>query len=83
MVGDPRLDVLKRWMTSDDLELLRKEMGSAEDIVERTQKIDRIIERAEHREAIWQFLRMVGLAFVTVVGAVATIKAVVPAGWWP
>lgn len=70
-------------MSVADLDLLRRELGSAEDIAERTQKVDRIIERAEHREAIWQFIRMVGLAFVTVAGLAATIKALLPAGWWP
>ena len=82
-MDDPHLDVLRRWMTAAELDILRKSLGSAEDMVERTSQIERIIERAEQREAIWQFLKMVFLAFVTVAGAVATVKAVLPAGWWP
>ena len=82
-MDDPHLDVLRRWMTAAELDILCKSLGSAEDMVERTSQIERIIERAEQREAIWQFLKMVFLAFVTVAGAVATVKAVLPAGWWP
>lgn len=80
---DRYLEVLQRWMTPDELDHIRKEVGSAEAIVERKQQIERIIEKAEQREAIWQFLRMAALAFVSIVGLVATIKAILPAGWWP
>lgn len=82
-MADPYLDALRRWMTADELEMLRKELGSPQEIAERTQKVDRIVKRAEHREAIWQFFKMVALAFVTVAGALATVKAILPAGWWP
>ena len=83
MADDPHLDVLRRWMTPAELEQVRKSLGDADEIVDRTQQIDRIIERATQREAIWQFLKMVGLAFVTVAGLMATIKGLLPAGWWP
>lgn len=82
-MDDLYLDALKRWMTPADLDTLRKGLGSADDIVGRTKRIEQIIEKAERREAIWQFLKMVGLAFVTIMGAAATLKAVLPSGWWP
>jgi hypothetical protein len=82
-MDDPHLEVLRRWMTPAELEQIRKAQGDPDEIVARTQQIDRIIERATQREAIWQFLKMVGLAFVTVVGLVATAKGLLPADWWP
>lgn len=80
---EPYLDVIRRWMTAEELEQVRKSLGSADEIIEQTSQVRRIIEKAEQREAIWQFLKMVGLAFVTGVGVLATIKAVLPSGWWP
>lgn len=83
MADDPHLDVLRRWMTPAELEQLRRACGDADEITERVKHVDQIIAQTEQRKAIWQFVRMVGLAFVTVMGAVATIKAILPAGWWP
>lgn len=70
-------------MTPAELELIRKAQGDPEEIVERTKRIDRIVARAEQREAIWNFLSRVALAFATVMGVLATVKALLPAGWWP
>lgn len=82
-MDDPHLEQLRRWMSPEEIALLRKELGSSHAIIERSKKVDRIVARAEQKEAIWQFLKVVGFAFVTVMGALATIKAVIPAGWWP
>lgn len=82
-MDDPYLEELRRWMAPSDLAMLRKVLGQPETIAERVRKVDKIIDHAERKEAIWQFLKMVGLAFVTVAGALATIKAALPAGWWP
>lgn len=83
-MDDPHLAVLRQWMTAPELDLVRKASGSADDILERNRKVDRIIERAEQQEAIWQFLKRVAQAFIIIVGAIATIKAIVPSmAWWP
>lgn len=83
MADDPHLDVLRRWMSPSELEQVRKAHGDADEIVARTRAVDRIIAKAEQREAIWQFAKMVGLAFATMVGVLATLRGILPAGWWP
>lgn len=70
-------------MTPAELEQIRKAQGDPDEIVERTRQVDRIIKRAEHREEIWQFVKMVGVAFAAMAGALATVKAILPPGWWP
>ena len=83
MDDDPHLAVLRRWMSPSELEQVRKAHGDADEIVARTRAIDQIIAKAEQRKAIWNFLSRVALAFATVMGVLATIKAILPAGWWP
>ena len=80
---DRYLEVLQRWMTPEEMDQLRKEMGPPADMVERSQRVDRIIARDEHKEAVWQFLKAAALAFASIVAALATIKALLPAGWLP
>lgn len=82
-MDDPHLDVLRKWMTPEEFNQVRKSWGPAEEILEHNRKVRAIIERAEHREAIWQFLKRVAQAFIIIVGALATIKAIVPIDWWP
>jgi hypothetical protein len=81
MEDDPHLAVMRQWMTAAELDVLRKEHGSAADMVAHKRKVDRIVQKAEHREAIWNFLKTILLAFVAIIGALATIKAIIPLEW--
>lgn len=83
MENDPHLEILRKWLTPDEFDQVRKAWGSAEDIVEHSRKVRRIIEKAEHQEAIWTFLKRTFQAFAIIVGVLATIKAIAPPGWWP
>lgn len=70
-------------MTPEELNQVRKAWGDADEILDHNRKVRAIIERAEHREAVWQFLKRTAQAFIIIVGALATIKAIVPVDWWP
>jgi len=71
-----------RWVTAEELEALRKGLGSADDILERNRQVTALLKAQEHRDTLWRFARRVGVAFVTLMGAVLTLKALLPPGWW-
>jgi hypothetical protein len=75
------MEVLQRWMTPEELDQLRKELGHVAEILERNKRVEKLIENQERKEAIWQFLKAVLLAFASIVAVLATIKAVLPVGW--
>jgi hypothetical protein len=79
---DRYLEVFQRWMTPEELDKLREELGPPRIITERTRRIEHIIERAERKEAVWHFLKAVLLAFASIVAVLATMKALLPLDWW-
>ena len=88
MAEDPRhyeryFEIGRWWMSPEELDALRKELGSAEDILERHRQIEKLVKSSENREALWQFMRRVGAAFVALMAAAVTLKALLPEAWWP
>lgn len=73
----------QRWMTPEEVALLRKTLGSADDMLERHEAIEQLLREAENRRIVWAFMRSAALAFATAIGILATIKAVLPPGWGP
>lgn len=69
-------------MTPEELDQLRRDLGSPQDIRERGERIERILKDVEGREAIWRFVKAVALAFVSIVGLLATLKAIIPTDWY-
>lgn len=76
-------EVLQKWLSPDELDKLRRELGSPEQILEDRARVQALVNRAERRDAVWAFLRTAALAFVSIVGLLATMKAILPAGWLP
>lgn len=76
-------EAIRRWVTPKDVDDLRRMLGSAEAILDRNEQVMRLLEKEDKKEAVWQFIKAAALAFVTIVGVLATIKAVLPAGWIP
>jgi hypothetical protein len=58
-------------------------VAAIEDILDRHDEIEQILEDARRRRDRWAFLKAVALAFATVVGILATAKQIIPAGWLP
>jgi hypothetical protein len=80
--GERYLDVFQRWMTPEEMDQLRKDLGPPEIIRERTRRTEQLIERAERKEVLWQFFKAALVAFASLVAVLATIKALVPGEWW-
>jgi hypothetical protein len=76
-------EVMQRFCTPEELEILRQTYRTPKSVTDRYAKIEALLESEERREWRWQFLRMVALAFASVVGVLATLKAVLPPGWLP
>ena len=73
--------IAQRWMTPSEFDELRKAMGSADDMLEFRGEIKQLVKDAERRRMVWAFMRSAALAFATAVGVLATVKALLPAGW--
>jgi hypothetical protein len=76
------LEECQRWMTPKEISDLRRKLGSIEDILERHESLEQLLRDAEKRRTVWAFLRAAALAFVAVVGFLATLKAVIPIDWY-
>lgn len=77
------LEALNEWISRDELTMVRKELGSPEQIVDRARATKLLLERHEQWKAVMTFLkRMVAtlMAFLLFLGAV---KAIFPAKWFP
>lgn len=77
------LETLRRWMTPDEFDELRRLAGSPEAMRERHARVEQLIEAAEKKEAIWQFLKRAAGVFVATMAALAVAKGLMPAEWWP
>jgi hypothetical protein len=75
--------VFLRFGTVEDIAALQQRVGTAQAVLRKLDQIDALLQAHEDGRAIWRFLGRVAVAFAAIVSVLATLKAVLPAGWLP
>lgn len=76
------IEALEEWMSRDELTMVRKELGSPEQIVDRAKATKLLLERHEQWKAVMTFLKRTFAALVAFLALLGAIKALL-SGWWP
>lgn len=74
-------EIGQRWLSPEELDELRKGLGSPAEILDRHARLEQLLAKAERREAVWQFLKAAAIGFAAIMAALATAKGLLPDGW--
>lgn len=77
------VEAMNEWMSREELVLVRKELGSPEQIVERVRATKLLLERHEQWKGVMTFLYRMTAAVMAFLAFLAALKTILPAGWWP
>jgi hypothetical protein len=73
---------MEEWISRDELAMVRKELGSPEQIVDRAKATKLLLERHEQWKAVMTFLRQMFAALAAFLALLAVAKGLL-SGWWP